>query len=85
MAEQSSAQRQEGWADFMRTIPPGSAYSTTKQNLRAAYDALDTWFSDNAATLNQAIPQPARGEMSTTEKARLAIQVIRDRYLKGVT
>lgn len=68
----------------MREIPPGSAYSITKQDIRAAYDAIDTFFSDNAATMNTAIPQPARGAMSTTEKARLFMKVIRDRYVKGV-
>lgn len=84
MANQTDPQRAEGWADFMREIPGGSVYTITKQDLRAAYDAIDTWLSDNASAMNTAIPQPARAALSTTEKARLFTKVIRDRYVKGV-
>ena len=84
MATQTAQQRFDGWAELMRETPPGTVYTISKQDLRAAYDALDTWLSDNAATINLAIPQPARGALSTTEKARLFSKVLRDRYIKGV-
>jgi len=84
MAIQTDQQRFDGWAEFMREFPPGASISITKQDLRAAYDALDTWLSDNAATINSAIPQPARGALSQSEKARLFVKVLRDRYMKGV-
>lgn len=83
MALQTGQQRFEGWAEFMREMTPGATSPITKQDLRAAYDAIDTWLSDNAAAMNIAIPQPARAALSTTEKARLFVKVLRDRYVKG--
>ena len=84
MAVQTDQQRQDGWADLMQQTPTGVTYAITKLDLRAAYNALDQWLSDNAATINAAIPQPARGALSASEKARLFAKVIHDRYTKGV-
>lgn len=84
MAIQTDPQRFAGWAEFMREIPPGESYTVNKPDLRAAYDAIDQYFSDNAATINQALPVAARTDLSTPEKARLLIRVVRDRYLNGV-
>ncbi len=41
----------------------------TKADLRAAIDAVDSWVDSNAASLNTAIPQPARNQLSTGQKA----------------
>jgi hypothetical protein len=81
MAVQSDAQRREGFNEFMRNMPRDEVITITKIDYRAAYDALDQYFSDHAADLNQALPQPARGALSTPEKARLATRVLADRYL----
>lgn len=84
MAVQTDQQRADGWAELMQETPAGAVYSITKQDLRAAYNAIDQWLSDNVTVMNTAIPQPARGALSTSEKARLFVKVIRDRYVKGV-
>lgn len=42
-----------------------------KADLSAAVDATDTWIEANQASFNAAIPQPARGAMSTAQKTIL--------------
>lgn len=84
MAVLSVAQRAEGWAELMDELSFKRARcGTSKTNLRAAYDALDTWVNDNAATVNQAIPQPARAELTVEAKALLFMHIVRKRYLEG--
>lgn len=85
MATMTTTDRAAVHADFMRDLsrilePCG----VLKADLRAAVDALDQFLSDNAATINTAIPQPARGGLTTVQKARLLMFVIQRRYLTGV-
>lgn len=82
MAVLADQDRVDLWADFMRdnTAPWGVL---TKADVRAAVDALDDYFSANAATLNAAIPQPARSALTAAQKARLLIFVVTRRYLRG--
>jgi hypothetical protein len=51
----------------------------TKADLRAAVDAVDAWCETNAASLNTAIPQPARTQLTTKQKAWLLLHVVRKR------
>lgn len=84
MAALSSADRQELWAEYQLEISKArEALGLSKADLRAAVDAIDDWLNTNAAALNSAIPQPARGALSTPQKARLLNAVVRQRYLKG--
>lgn len=55
----------------------------TKADIRAAVNALDDFFHANAATVNAAIPQPARGALTSAQKALLLQFVIERRYLAG--
>lgn len=87
MAEMTSLQRAACNAEFMRelsAIRSAIGGALTKAELRAAVDALDTFLNDNAAAINNAIPQPARGVLTTDQKARLLRAVIGARYLNGV-
>ena len=85
MAVMSDAKRAEGWSELMDELSSLDVrVGTSKTNLRAAYDALDAWLNDNAATINAAIPQPARSDMPTAAKAVLLKHVITQRYLEGV-
>ena len=45
--------------------------SITKADLRAAVNAVDDWINTNAAAYNTAIPQPARGALTASQKAEL--------------
>lgn len=55
----------------------------TKAELRAAVDAIDAYLETNKGAINSAIPQPARGAMTTKQKARLLVWVVERRYLTG--
>lgn len=84
MAVLSDNDRTETWAELMREWSNArEPVSVTKADLRAAVDAIDTWLNDNAASANTAIPQPARGALTTAQKARLLMFVVRRRYLSG--
>jgi hypothetical protein len=52
----------------------------TKAELRLAVNAIDDWVDQNAASLNSAIPQPARGALSARQKAWLLSFVVRKRF-----
>jgi hypothetical protein len=55
-----------------------------KADLQAAINALDAFLDTNAATINAAIPQPARGALTQAQKARLLSYVIEQRYMRGL-
>lgn len=65
-------------ADWQRinTDPVG----VTKPDLRAALNAVDDWLDANESALNTAIPQPARAQLTTKQKAHLLMFVIRKKY-----
>jgi hypothetical protein len=85
MATLSDADRREIWARFMSELSnEREPVAVTKADLRAAFDALDQWADDNAASANQALPVAARNGLTTSQKARLLMEVVRQRYVKGV-
>jgi len=85
MAILSAADRLAGYQAFVQEFMRlGGTATITKAELRAAFDALDQWLSDNAASANAAIPLPARSALTTQQKALLMQEVIRRRYLSGV-
>lgn len=45
--------------------------AVTKPDIEAAIAALDAWLETNAANINAAIPQPARGALNAKHKAIL--------------
>jgi len=55
----------------------------TKIDVRAAVNAIDQWVSDNALSLNSAIPQPARAALTSEQKAQLLKYVVTRRYITG--
>lgn len=73
MAIMSNEERRRCWAQLMRanTEPMG----ITKADLRAAVDATDDWIEANSAAFNAALPQPARGALSATQKTLLFVYV----------
>lgn len=80
MAVISDIARAEVTADWMRDneITLGAV---TKADLRAMINALDQYLSDNAAAINSAIPQPARGQLTTKQKALALTAVVAKRYI----
>lgn len=84
MAVLTDNSRIEVWAEAMRRFSDNhETLGLTKADLRAAVDALDTFLNSNATAINTAIPQPARGALTTAQKARLLMLVIQRRYVDG--
>lgn len=85
MAVLPEQDRLELWAELMRRYSvDGETIGVTKPELRAAVDAIDDFMDANAAAINQALPQPARGVLTTAQKAILLTFVVERRYLVGV-
>ena len=82
MAAMSNNDRAELHAELMRGLLP--AAGMLKADLRAAVNGLDGYIESAAAAINSAIPQPARGALTTSQKARLLALVVLKRYDKGV-
>jgi len=65
---------------YDRAIADGSLGSLLKNDLKAAVDDMDTFLSTNETAINNAIPQPARGALTTKQKALLLMYVVATRY-----
>jgi hypothetical protein len=55
----------------------------TKVDLQAAVAAIDDWVVANASAFNTAIPVAARNALTSAQKARLLMYVVRKRYEVG--
>lgn len=78
MAVLTDQQRERVWEEYIRDM--SEAHGCTKAQLRAAVNAIDDWMEANAAALNAAIPQPARANLSASQKAQLLAAVALRRY-----
>lgn len=83
MAVLTTPQRAAAFAEFIEGLrdAKGETIATLKADVLAAVHALDDWLDSNAAAINAAIPQPARGTLTTKQKARILAAVIRQRYI----
>lgn len=81
MAVLNTNQRAEAFAQLMRSLP--GTVGITKPDLRAALDAVDDWLDANAASLNSAIPQPARANLTPSQKAHILAFVATHRFKEG--
>ena len=81
MAVLDEASRVEVWAELMRKYSSdGESIGINKPDLRAAVDALDTFMNTNAATINNALPQPAKSALTVQQKALMLSYVVLKRY-----
>ena len=81
LSDQNRASLQTAFASELSSLRESCTVS--RADLRAAVNALDDFLNTNAAAINTAIPQPARSNLSTPQKARLLSYVIRYRYING--
>ena len=82
MAELSAQDRllvYSTWIDFVSRNRQAIA-GLSKAELRAAVNAMDTWIDDNQASFNSALPTAARTSLTTKQKVRIFIEVIRKRW-----
>lgn len=85
MAVLSDPERAAVWAELMRDLSvERQIVNLTKDELRAAINAVDAWIDANQASFNSALPQAARSGLNAAQKARLLLFVVRRRFIKGV-
>lgn len=74
-------QRRELWAEYQKQISRiREEIAIGKADLRAAVDAIDQWVEDNSASLNQAIPLPARTSLTARQKVRIFMAIVKKRF-----
>ena len=83
MAVLSDPDRLACSGEFQSDRATGQFGAVTKADIRAAVNALDDFLNTNAATINSAIPLPARTALTVPQKALLLQYVIQKRYIKG--
>ncbi|WP_204064194.1 hypothetical protein [Planobispora siamensis] len=64
--------RQRVAAQWVRELPAGEQLgAVSKADILAAVVALDDWLDANVSTINAAIPQPARAQLTAAQKYAL--------------
>lgn len=82
MAVLSDDQRKDVWAELMRAWSnERAAVTINKTDLRAAVDAIDTFFNANITAINNAFPATARAGLTPKQKALVLVYVIAKRFL----
>lgn len=73
MAELTEADRLRVWRGLMRYFSRvrSSVSGVTKDDLKAAINATDTWIDTNQASFNSALPTAARNNLTTAQKTIL--------------
>lgn len=84
MATLSDADRFDLWAEFMRDPRVGQLGAVLKGDIRGAINGADDYLSSNAVAMKNAIPQPARSELSNAQIALIYTAAIYKRYLRGL-
>lgn len=84
MAVLSDPDRVDVWGDWMRDVSADhESCGITKADLQAAVNAADSWANSNASVYNLALPTAARNNLTSAQKARLLMYVVRKRWLSG--
>ena len=78
MAVLSNADRVDVTAEWQREN--NITVTITKNDLRAAVNAIDDWVDTNAAAFNSALPLAARNNLTARQKAWLLFFVVRRRF-----
>jgi len=78
----TDSKRFQIWAETMSETSSarGSLGTLTKAELRAAVDAIDGWIDANQASFNAAIPQPARAQLTTKQKLKILLKIMKLRW-----
>lgn len=80
-------QRRRIWAYFMRAASTRQELIGTtlnKTQLREAVDAIDDWIDLNATSFNNALPNPAKTQLTTKQKYELFSSVLTLKYNEEV-
>lgn len=81
MAVLADTDRATLWARIMSDISAvGESIEISKVDMRIALNAIDQWVDENMVSLNSAIPQPARSNLTANQKLRLLKMVVQRRW-----
>lgn len=81
MATLALADQQRIWRGLMRWLSrKHEPCNVVKADLLAAVQAADGWVDSNATSYNNAIPQPARNNLTASQKALILALVVLARY-----
>jgi hypothetical protein len=81
-------QRKEIWMEFMRQASNRQELigtTLTKIELRSAVNAIDNWIDSNAASFNNALPNPANTQLTNKQKYEIFKMVLTLKYNEEVT
>ena len=73
-------QQKRALRDLADELGKDGPVGLTKAQIIAAIVDLDAFFTTNATAINNALPQPARGVLTTSQKAALAAFVMVRRW-----
>lgn len=76
----TTALRQEVMAELAALLSKDGPVTPTKAEILAAAAGIDDYYDANAVQMNAAIPQPARGALTTPQKAALGAYVMLRRW-----
>ena len=78
MAQLSGADHARIWRGLMRywSNLREALGALSKHDLRDAVDATDAWVDNNQASFNNALPEPARSEMTSVQKSLMLCAVV---------
>jgi len=62
------------WSDQFESVACG------RQAVRGAVNAIDSYFNDNAAAINNTLPADAKANLTAKQKALLLMYVAAERY-----
>ena len=81
MAVLPDQSRVDVWADLMRQLSTErQTVAITKDELRAAVNAIDDFLESNATAINNAFPAAAKAGLTTAQKARVLAYVALKRW-----
>lgn len=84
MAVLSNSERADAAAEMQRDESrERQTIAGLKSEVRDLINAMDDYLDTNAIAMNQAIPQPARGNFTARQKARALIYVVNKRFLQN--
>ncbi len=78
MADLTNAQRYQIWAEWMRDNTQG--VSITKQQLRTAFNEMDTFIGNNVGNIFDAVSEPAKSALTNRQKAHIFYLIVKTRW-----
>jgi len=85
MATMTDNDRIAAWAEYVQGLSAEIDMSpgTLLTEVRAAINATDQWMDDNAASFNNALPEPFRTWATSRQKTQLLMLVVLRRFNTG--